>query len=46
MSPRKNVVELAVPVPRRAVLTVPVVRFDAFKLVRLAPFPKKVRALT
>lgn len=36
-SPLRNVVLLAVPVPRRAAATVPVARLVAFRLVRLAP---------
>ena len=38
-SPRKKVVELAVPEPRRAVETVPVERLDAFRAVRPEPLP-------
>lgn len=36
-SPRRNVVELAVPVPNLAVETVPDERFDAFRVVKFAP---------
>ena len=39
-SPRRNVVELAVPEPRRAVPTVPVERLDAFSAVSAAPLPE------
>jgi len=39
--PARYVVALAVPVPRRAVPTVPELRLDAFKLVKLAPEPLK-----
>ena len=36
-SPRRNVPLLAVPVPSRAVATLPEARLDAFRLVRLTP---------
>jgi hypothetical protein len=39
LSPRKKVVELAVPVAKRAVATVPLERLVAFKLVTFEPVP-------
>jgi hypothetical protein len=38
-SPRKNVVLLAVPEAKRAVATVPLEMFEAFKLVTFEPVP-------
>ena len=39
-SPRRNVDELAVPEPRRAVPTVPDAKFEAFNEVSEAPLPE------
>ena len=38
LSPLKNVVEFAVPLPSLAVATVPVVKLDAVKFVKALPF--------
>src|SRR4029078_10663102 len=40
LSPLRNVVELAVPLPSRAVATVPVARFEALRAVRFVPEPE------
>ena len=44
-SPARNVDELAVPDPNLALGTVPDARFDALRLVKLAPDPEKVVAV-
>jgi hypothetical protein len=46
LSPRRKVVLLAVPLPRRAVATVPLERLLALRVVRLAPEPLNVPAVS